>query len=354
MLGSVPGALTVVGLLAAATFGVAPPPAVLLIRSGKTPEARQHERRLFDALSASLDEFMLLSEQAPDPAFDELPLAKQIAAALPEAKRNDAAVILWMSFPLAHQVMLHLVALGSGRAFIRTIETDRSPLSESSLALMARELLGTAYLFEPAASLPAELSRVVQTVRSQMPTAPPAAAVPAPVPQEPAASPWAISLKIQAPYPLAGGADAVPAIHGAVAVERELAADLELSFGAEARHGVVDRPGVPGAWFFLAGPVVLARWNLRWGRMALGPYGAAALDYGLFEVSGASTSRALGRFEFGVHGRGQVAPHLELGIQVGVGFWPERPELDVSIAQPAYRFPTAELLVGVSVAWRGL
>src|SRR5207302_1488601 len=97
---------------------------------------------------------------------------EQIAEVLPDATRNGAMAVVWLSFPLHHQVMLHLVALGSGRALVRTIETNRSPISEATLALMARELLGTAYLFEPPADVPLQIHEVVQSVKKTIPPDP--------------------------------------------------------------------------------------------------------------------------------------------------------------------------------------
>src|SRR5207244_11676030 len=107
-----------------------------------------------------------------------------------------------------HQIMLHLVAIGSGGALVRTIETTRSPISETTLALMARELLGTAYLFESPKDVPLEVTAVVRGGKAQIPPDPQSVVVapPTPPPVEPGA-PWSLWLGLSAAYPLSGGED---------------------------------------------------------------------------------------------------------------------------------------------------
>src|SRR6266404_5744908 len=148
-------ATSVIGLILCASSAAAAappasgPPVVLMIRSAATADGQRREEKLMDQLILTLDSFMLMSQPSERPDFTRLSLDEQIAAVLPEARRNDTMAVVWMSFPLANQVMVHLVALGSGRALVRTIESDRSRASERTLALITRELLGTAYLFEP-------------------------------------------------------------------------------------------------------------------------------------------------------------------------------------------------------------
>ena len=132
---------------AAPTVRATMPPTVVMVRVGTPLEVDRREKKFYDELTVALDGFMLMAVPAPRPDFSTLALGMQIAEVLPEARANDALAVVWMSFPLPKQVLVHLVALGSGRAFVRTIETDRSSSAALTLALVARELLGTAYLF---------------------------------------------------------------------------------------------------------------------------------------------------------------------------------------------------------------
>ena len=176
----------VAGAAPRAQVSTAPPPVLLMVRAASTGDNEKREVKLYEELSLVLDSFLVMSVPAADVKFASLPLPEQIEAVLPEARDNQAVAVVWMSFPLPKQVMVHLVVLGSGRALVRTIETDRT--SASSIALIARELLGTAYLFEPAANLPAEVKQVVTTVKEEIAAA--ETATSATVPELPEARPW--------------------------------------------------------------------------------------------------------------------------------------------------------------------
>jgi hypothetical protein len=332
----------------------APPPAVLVVRSASTPEAQKHERRLFDELGFALDGFMVLSQQAEAPNFSSLPLAEQIASVLPEATRNGAMVVVWLSFPLPNQVMLNLVAIGSGRAFVRTIETSRSPISETTLALMAKELLGTAYLFEAPKDVPVEVQAVVQSVRKQMPVEEAPAPPPAPQPAPEPSSPWSLWLGSSADYPVAGGEDAVPVWHAALAVERRLGWATDASLGLTGAEGSVSRPSAPGAQFLSGGLSLAAYRGFAWRAVSAGPYASAAVSYASFHGTVPPLSTALPAFELGAQGRSEADSGLNVAARISATYTPVRAELRSGDGQLLYRTPTVGLALGVAVGWRGL
>jgi hypothetical protein len=323
----------------------------MMIRAATTVEGQRREQRLFDELGLALDGFMLLNQKSDQPDFARHSLSDQIAAVLPEAKRNNAMAVVWMSFPLANQVMLHLVALGSGRAFVRSIETDRSPVSEAALALMARELLGTAYLFEPPASVPAEVKEVVRTVKQEIPAepVPTLAAVPAP----PTGAPWGIWLRTQMGYPIAGGADAIPVLHLGVAAERKMPFDIEASLGLDARYGVVARPQAAGAQFLFGGATLSLFRGFPAG-VSVGPCAKATFGYASFRAAGGTVGFWVPSFLLGVQARRPDTTGANLAVTVAVSYLPMAAELVAADNQLLYRTPVFELTFGLEVGWTGL
>lgn len=145
-----------------------PPPLIVMIRTDGPPAFVKTQAKLHEELTLLLDSFIVLNTPISVPDFPRKPLADQLAAVLPVAKGNDAAAVVWLSEPLPGQLMLHLVAQGTGRTLVRTLEFDRKSRNESALALMMRELLGTAFLYEAPASVPPQLRAVVKQTRATM------------------------------------------------------------------------------------------------------------------------------------------------------------------------------------------
>lgn len=160
-------------VLAAPSVSLGPPPPVLImVRMNGSAAFEQSQTRLHDELTLLLDGFMIMSTPVEVDDFPRKPLAEQLAAVLPMSRANDAVAVVWMAEPMSGQLMLHLVAMGTGRTLVRTIDFDRKSRSESALALMLRELLGTAFLYEKPKALPAEVRTVVREVRTQMSQSP--------------------------------------------------------------------------------------------------------------------------------------------------------------------------------------
>lgn len=187
-------ALALTLVLAAPKVSIGPtPPMIVMIRTDGPPAFTRTQARLHEELTLLLDSFIVLNTPIAVPDFPKKPLADQLAAVLPVAKANDAAAVVWLSEPLPGQLMLHLVAQGTGRTLVRTLEFDRKSRNESALALMMRELLGTAFLYEAPAAVPPQLRAVVKQTRATMSMAPDVApglvetpiAPPAPMPPPP-------------------------------------------------------------------------------------------------------------------------------------------------------------------------
>lgn len=181
-------ALVLTLVLAAPKVSIGPPPPlIVMIRTEGPPAFVKTQARLHEELTLLLDSFIVLNTPIAVPDFPRKPLADQLAAVLPVAKANDAAAVVWLAEPLPGQLMLHLVAQGTGRTLVRTLEFDRKSRNESALALMMRELLGTAFLYEAPANVPPQLRAVVKQTRATMSNA--ADVAPPPIVDTPIAPP---------------------------------------------------------------------------------------------------------------------------------------------------------------------
>ncbi|MBL9037530.1 MAG: hypothetical protein JNG84_03340 [Archangium sp.] len=156
-------------LSAAPKVQATPPPVLVMVRTNGSAAFEKTQQRLHEELTLLLDSFMVILTSVDAKAFAKRPLAEQLSIALPLSKANDAVAVVWLAEPLPGQVMLHLVAMGTGRTLVRTLEFDRRSQSEEVLAVMLRELLGTAFLYEPAPQLPPTVRALVSTVRTMMP-----------------------------------------------------------------------------------------------------------------------------------------------------------------------------------------
>jgi hypothetical protein len=250
--------------------------------------------------------------------------------------------------------MLHLVALGSGRALVRTIETDRSPVSERTLALMARELLGTAYLFESPSSVPAEVTEVVRSVKKEIPPEPEPAKVEAPPPLPPPPRPWSAWLRVQTAYPLNGGEDAVPVVHLALLGERQVGYGAEFSFGLTGSLAAISRAQTSGAAFYTVGAMAALYRGFPLAQWTLGPIVEGTLNYGVFVYPGNPAVGAwLPTLALGPHLRSERRG-ASLGFTLAAAWSPQRATLGVTNGPTLYRTPSVELQFAFSVGWQGI
>jgi hypothetical protein len=328
------------------------PPVVLMIRSAQTAPNQRREHKLFDELGFALDGFAVVSQASDRSDFAELPLSEQLAAVLPEAKSAGAMVVVWLSFPLNQQVMLHVIAMGSGRALIRTIETNRSPVTEATLALMARELLGTAYLFESPKDVPLAVTEVVEKVKKAIPKV----QVPAPPPPEapPARSPWNAWLRAQANYPLSGGADAVPVWGLGLALEHEVPWHIEAGLEVFGTYASVERPATQGATFFSVGGELSGFRGFEAGSVSVGPRASASVAYVAFQGPTPTLGVGVPSFELGVQARSRPGEGLGTAVTLTTAYTPRRAELATSDGEILFRTASWALMLGFGVGWRGL
>lgn len=146
---------------------VTKPSTVLVIRTEASPDAARREQRLYEQLALALDDFAVMLTAPPQAGFADLRLPDQVAIALNEAEASSAVAVAWLVLPAPKQVMVHLVARNTGRTLVKTVEATTGPQAEATLAVVVRELLGTAFLFEPTTTLPASVQSVVKDVRTQ-------------------------------------------------------------------------------------------------------------------------------------------------------------------------------------------
>jgi hypothetical protein len=325
---------------------------VLMIRSAATPDGQRREAELLDQLILTLDSFMLMSEPSELADFNRLPLDEQIAAVLPEAKRNEAMAVVWMSFPIANQVMVHLVALGSGRALVRTIETDRAHSSPRTLAVIARELLGTAYLFEPPSSVPAEVSEVVRTVKQEMPAEPSHAPVP---PSPPEAPPnWSLWSQVETMVPLAGGVDSVPVLDLALIAERRAPLGLQVGLGAAVRYADISRPLSSGASLFTVGAQLELYRAFSVGPLSLGPeFGATLSAAGFLSPDAPAVFSFFPTIRAGLETRTSALHSVGGAFHLCAAYVPLHATLSRGTSTQ-YQTPSLELVLGFSFGWQGI
>jgi hypothetical protein len=128
------------------------------------------ESRFADELRMSLDGLDVREVRLANDGFIELSLGRQIAEVRPLFKENCTVATVWLSQDSPELLLLHLVAVSTGRALVRLVETEINGSPEKELAVATRELLGTAYLFENSNEQKSDnqaIERVVESVREQ-------------------------------------------------------------------------------------------------------------------------------------------------------------------------------------------
>jgi hypothetical protein len=159
---------------------------LLLVLTAEGGAAADRERRLFSELELALDGFAIETVPSGDPGFARLPMSEQLSRVQPFVERSGAVATTWIEETAGGTVLLHLVALTTGRALVRIVQATEGPDTEAELALSVRELLGEAYMFGPAPQNPA-MEQVVAEVQEKVTPAAPVSQAPsvAPLPIEP-------------------------------------------------------------------------------------------------------------------------------------------------------------------------
>jgi hypothetical protein len=254
-----------------------------------------------------------------------------------------------MSFPIAHQIMVHLVALGSGRTLVRTIETERSPVTEATLALIVRELLGTAFLFDSPEVMPTEVREVVRDVKKQIPVELVSRA-PSPRASDEPTTAWA---QARMGYPLAGGEDEVPVFHLGAALERRVPFGLDASLGLSGSFASISRPQTEGARFLTVGGTAAAYRGFPLSTLSWGPFAAASLEYGAFRIPGSLSGFALPSLALGGQVRSVAPAGAVVALSMALDMNANREELRGPDGLPLYRTPAVELMLALAVGWGG-
>lgn len=332
---------------------VRPAPVLLVLRTSSRPAQARHEERLHEEVSLLLDNFAVLSLPVEDATFGTRTLAEQLQQVLLAARENEAVAALWVAEPVHGQLMVHVLGLSSGRALIRSLEFDRNTASEKGLALIVRELLGTAFLHSAPETIDPELAKVVRTVRRELPKDPLLDSTPEPPPKLPR---WALGAAFVSGLAVAGAEGNWLSLGARFRVERVLFGPL--AFGLELEvHGT--RDGLPGASVSaLEVPVGLTT-SLRFplGQLTIVPRAsvlAGAQQLWVENPEGSTqapvwTVRARGGLGLRA-GTGPVRLTLELSVDV----LPQRGGVRAPQTGPdVWRSPWLQALFSAGVCWEG-
>jgi hypothetical protein len=342
-----------------------PPPLIVMIRTDGPASFLKTQSRLHEELTLLLDSFIVLNTPIAVPDFPKKPLADQLAAVLPVAKQNDAAAVVWLSEPLPGQLMLHLVAQGTGRTLVRTLEFDKRSRNESALALMLRELLGTAFLYEPVQTVPPQLRAVVKATRATMSNA--ADVAPPPVVEQPIAPPAPMPpprvkrLRLLAVGLVDGGlVDQLGqslrfggGVTGLVRFDNGLAVGLSVAVSGQ-RTQV--QPGLAVSSVSVPVMAVVSRSFLLgdlslWPRLGLGPEVSLTQSrQSVPEALTTTTGAALVGVDLGAGG-GPLTVTFRVDL---IGRLARAQLLDLPASEPFWRQPALSLHAGIGIAWEGL
>ena len=355
-------ALCLMTLSAPPRVEVRPAPIFLVLKTATTPAQQARETRLHDEVSLLLDNFAVLSQPLDDPGFQSRSLAQQLKQVLEIASHNEALGVLWLAEPSRGQLMVHVVGMGTGRSLIRTLEFDQRSGSEKALALIVRELLGTAFLQAAPETIDPGLADVVRGVRRRLPKDP---LLEPPPPVVRSEAPPAVTKRLS----LSAAAISTVAVAGGSGRWATLGAQLrgELSVGESPLHlglelevlgardfstvASVSTVEVPvGLTASLHLPVssfavmprlsVLGAWNQVWAR----------------DAAGLTTSAAVGslRARAGVGLRSASAAPVQLMLEFSADAVPVRGAVrDLATGAGLWKSPWLELRFAAGVFWEG-
>lgn len=351
-------ALCLLSLSAGPKVEVRPAPIFLVLRTASTPAQTRREARLHDEVSLLLDNFAVLSQPVDDATFQSRSMADQLKLVLEVANHNEAVGVLWLAEPAKGQLMVHVVGMGTGRALIRTLEFDQRSGSEKALALIVRELLGTAFLQATPETIDPGLAEVVRGVRRQLPKDPlleKVAPVERPVPPSDEAR-WSVSAAAMTGVTLAGAQGRFLSVGGQLQAERALGSLFNLGLVLEL-HGARDLEpatqvssleipfGVTaslvlavGAFALVPRLSVLPGWNQLWAVSTLGTTSAHVW-----------TLRARAGLGF----RSDQAKALQFMMELSVDALPLRGAArDLATGADLWRAPLLELNLTAGVFWK--
>lgn len=139
---------------------------LLILQLTNDGPARNLEEHLVSELALVLDSFATITLRPELPDFAKLSLSDQTDYVAPLVVQYRAAAAVWAVQRTDGSILLHLVAIESGRTLTKTLQARRLKNAPSTLALAVRELLGTAYLFDsPPKDGGVEVQKIVDELR---------------------------------------------------------------------------------------------------------------------------------------------------------------------------------------------
>ena len=249
-------------------------PALLVLLVATDSAGKAREQRFMAELELALEGVRLVGVDPGMSEFASTPLAAQIVSVRELLDRHRGVAATWLNSVSADLILLHMVVLSSGRALVRLVEGNPQRTGFAvDLAMAARELLGTAFLFNSVQAAQKPLARVVEAVREKA----------APEGSHVRHSPWSVVGRADVSGGLAGFKGPSLQIGGALAVERRLFANFRGRMLLQAQGGPLDgssrleirslavAPGVGASYMWKFGSILLgpaldlwATWTNRW------------------------------------------------------------------------------------------
>ncbi|MCP4677365.1 MAG: hypothetical protein GY854_17995 [Deltaproteobacteria bacterium] len=125
------------------------PPVLVVLTVANEGTGVERERLFITKLRLALDGMVIEQVDPGSDDFVSLTLSEKLAQIRPFTEKYGAIATTWIEDSGLNVILLHMVSLGTGRAFVRIVEAKRGPYSEAELALAAEELLGQVYLLNP-------------------------------------------------------------------------------------------------------------------------------------------------------------------------------------------------------------
>ncbi len=141
---------------------------VLVFTTAADEAGRTREAQFVAELRLALDGVRVLRVQPKAHDFVTKALGEQVHLVREELERHHGLAATWLSTLSEDLVLVHMVVLSSGRILVRMIEGNpRRTGFAVDLAMASRELLGTAFLFEPTPRVDRGVERVIESVRQR-------------------------------------------------------------------------------------------------------------------------------------------------------------------------------------------
>ncbi len=240
-------------------------PTVVHLRLWHDSVGQKLEEKFIDEMGLVLDDFHVVAVQAPGENFSTRALSVQIAMVRTLAVQRQAVAVVWLVAFEEKYILLHLVALGTDRTLVRTVQAGTDTGTPTSLAIAVRELLGAAYLFAPTDKTPAPaLQKVAESVRLAI------------IPDRPWRHLWlegALTGRITASNGSHAQAGLGAALSTMFAQRFRVSAGIEALFGPVVRRNDFRMRGAQASAAVAAG-YVFSHGNWQWG-----PYLALGIDW---------------------------------------------------------------------------